>query len=205
MKTKLARAAAGATALLLVLIPLNRSPRAGQPEATAQRPRPTAPATTGSASALTAADAQQLLPFTPDQITDAADLASRFAAAYTTHRYDEPPQTYLQRLMPMASPQLLPTIERAAADTATLTQRRRTHEISTGQARPEVIRALGPTSITFLLTVTDHTATIHASRQNVLHYALTLTHTGDGWQVYAIELATTGNTGEPTAQLGPNP
>lgn len=99
----------------------------------------------------------------------------------------------------MANPQALPTIQRAAADTATLTQRRRTQEISTGQARPEAIRALGPTSITFLLTVTDHTATVHASRQDVLHYALTLAHTGNRWQVYAIELATTGNTGEPTA------
>jgi hypothetical protein len=99
----------------------------------------------------------------------------------------------------MASPQLLPTLERAAADTATLTQRRRTQEISTGRARPEMIRALGPTSITFLLTVIDHVTTVHASRQDVLHYALTLAHTGNRWQVYAIELAATGNTGEPTA------
>ena len=203
MNTKLAFAAAGATALILILIPLNRAYRAEQPEATVQPPRSSAPAATGSAPARTAADAQRLLPFTPDQIVDAADLASRFAVAYTTHRYDEPPRTYLQRLIPMASPQLLPTIERAATDTGTLTQRHRTQEISTGQARPEVIRTLGPTSITFLLTVIDHSTTIHASRQDLLYYALTLAKTRDRWQVYAIELADTGNTGEPTAHPTP--
>jgi hypothetical protein len=108
----------------------------------------------------------------------------------------------------MMSPQLRPLIERAANDPATLTQRRRLQEITTAQAQAEAIRALGPTSITFVIAVTEHVATAHANRTDTSHYALTLTHASssdgwDGWRVYAIELASTGNTGEITATPAP--
>jgi hypothetical protein len=152
---------------------------------------------------VTAGDAQRLLPFTPSQINDAAKLASTFTATYASHRYDETPSSYLARLTPMMSQQLRPVIERAAADPTALTQRRRLQQITTAQARPEAIRALGPTSITFLITVTEHVATAHANRQDTSHYALTLTQAASEWQVYAIELAATGNTGGITVTPDP--
>jgi hypothetical protein len=201
VNTKLALAAAGATVLLLVLIGVIRSHHTAARD-TAARPNAhsAAPATTTEPAIPSAGDAQRLLPFTPAQITDAARLATAFAASYTSHRYDETPSAYLTRLTPMISPQLLPVIERAAIDPAVLTQRRRLQQITTAQAHPETIRALGPNSITFLIGVTEHVATAHANRQDVLRYALTLTQAGGEWQVYAIELAATGNTGEHTAR-----
>jgi hypothetical protein len=150
-----------------------------------------------------------LLPFTDQQITDAADLAARFTAAYNTHRYDEPPPTYLNRLAPLTSAQLQPILAQAATDPAVLNQRRRDREITTAHAHAEAIRALGPTSITLLLTATTHTTTqppgqtgLHqtpqqpALRQEKARYAVTVTRKGDRWQVYAIELAVTGDAGE---------
>ena len=152
---------------------------------------------------LTSAEAARLLPFTPDQIAEAADLAARFIAAYGTYRYDEPPSAYLQRLTPMMSAQLRPAIERAADDPATLTQRRRTEEVATTQARPNTIRAIGPSSITIVLTATQTITTAHATRQDTSRYAATLTCTHDGWSMYAIELAATGDTGAPGEETAP--
>jgi hypothetical protein len=209
MNTKLAIAAACTAALLLVLVAIHHSHRTKAADArgdSGSRPIATTPTT---ARATATSDAQ-LLPFSPDQITQAANLAARFAATYASHRYDEAPSTYLNHLDPMMSPQLRPVIERAATDPATLTQRRRLQQITTAHARPETIRALGPTSITFLLAVTEHVATAHANRTDTSHYALTVTRAADqsddgsgGWQVYAIELASTGNTGQITATREP--
>lgn len=204
MNTKLALAAAGTTALVLALtlILANRPHHPGETSAPGHRgnSRPaTAPPTAATPTSLTAKDAQRLLPFDIGQITAAANLATTFATAYTTHRYDEPPRTYLDRLTPMMSPQLHPVIERAATDPVTLTQRHRLQEITSTQAHPAAIRAIEPTSITFLIEVTEQVATAHANRQDTTHYAITLTHATGSWQVYAIELAATGNTGQTTA------
>lgn len=200
MNTKAAAAGIALLVLVLVAVRCSHHTRTAEPATHQTSSSPT------STPASADGEAQRLLPFTPGQISQAADLAVRFAAAYASHRYDETPSAYLARLTPMLSPQLRPVIERAATDPATLTQRRRLQQITTAQARPEAIRALGPTSIIFLITVTEHVATAHANRTDASHYALTLTHTdpsdsgdgGDGWRVYAIELASTGNTGEIT-------
>jgi hypothetical protein len=210
MNTKLATTAAGVALLVvLVLVAIHRSHHIETTHPAAPRAGGSRPAaTTPTGTPALASDAQRLLPFTLSQISQAATLAAAFTAAYASHRYDETPSAYLTRLAPMMSPQLRPVIERAANDPATLIQRRRLQEITTAQAQAEAIRVLGPTSITFVITVTEHVATAHANRTDTGHYALTLTHAGsgdgwDGWRVYAIELASTGNTGEITATLEP--
>jgi hypothetical protein len=208
---RLLLAAAGITGVVLMLLCLSWSlQRPGRPGQPARSASPSAiPSAPGAASAspsrLTAADAERLLPFPAKQIADAGQLACEFTAAYGTYRYDEPPQRYVQRLMPMMSPQLRPAIERAAGDLTITVQRRRIQEISVGQAHPDGIRALGPSSVTFLIAATDQVTTAHATRQDTTHYAVTLTRTSDGWLVYAIDLAATGNTGEITATPGHTP
>ena len=203
----------------------HQSTRSAPPQPTASTapstPQTTTPRPAGAAPEA-APDAERLLPFTDQQITAAADLATRFTAAYTTHRYDEPPQTYLNRLNPMTSAQLRPTLAQTATDPAILNQRRQRREVTTAQARAEAIRTLGPTSITLLLTTTTRTTKRPADQQTApqqtpqetpqqipqqslqqdlqqetTRYAVTVTHHGDGWQVYAIELAVTGDTGDP--------
>jgi hypothetical protein len=201
MNAKLLLAAAAAAGLLLMLVCISWSHhrpgdnRTGKhPTSRMATPPPPNPAPLPRPD-LAAAGMGRLLPFPPDAITQAAETAANFTAAYGTHRYDEPPTEYLRRLEPMMSP----IVERAATDPATLTQRQRTQEVSAGQAHAQRIRALGPTSVTFLVTATEHVTTAHADRHDTIRYALTLSRASRGWLVYGIDLAATGDSGDRSA------
>jgi hypothetical protein len=190
------------TGAVLVGIAVSCTHRSDQPSSS------TAPGSASPPSTLTTPDAAPdtpdadgLLPFTGRQITAAVDLATRFTAAYASHRFDETPQAYLDRLASMMSAQLQPVIAQAATDPATLEQRRQRREVTTAQAQAEAIRTLGPTSITVLLTATTQTAQQQAGQQQAVRrettrYAVTVVPRDDSWRVYAIELAATGDTGE---------
>lgn len=149
-----------------------------------------------SPSTVTMADAQRLLPFALSQIADAGQLSLTFTAAYASYRYDEPPREYLARLTPMMSTQLRPSIDRAAADPTLLDQRHRQHEVATATAHAETIRTLGPSSITLIVTATTHITGDYTTRTETARYAVTTIRRSDGWLIYAIELATTGDTGD---------
>lgn len=197
---KLLAGAAG-LALIITCLTISLHRATTRTESGPGTPGQSHPATTGTTGLtppprLTADEAARLLPFNPRQIAEAADLATRFISTYGTYRYDEPPSAYLQRLTPMMSAQLRPAIERAASDPNTLTQRRRTQEVSATQALPEAIRAIGPSSITIMLVATQTITTAHATRPETSRYAATLIPTHDGWSLYAIELAATGDTGD---------
>ncbi|WP_395107259.1 hypothetical protein [Actinomadura sp. SCN-SB] len=183
-----------------------RTPAQGTP-----RPPATAASTPDSIAStrpsMAAAEIVRLLPFRQEEIAAGVQVARRFTAAYGTWRYNEDPRQYLARLTPMASDQLRPQLERAATDPTTTSHRRRLHQTSTGQARAEAIRGLGPTSITVILTGTQHLATPHTAWQDTSRYAVTLTHhgRGRGWRVYAFDLAATGDAGDtPTSERGRN-
>lgn len=154
-----------------------------------RNPHPAAsPAEATSPPHITAAEVCRLLPFSPHQIAEAATLACAFTAAYTTYRHDEPPEDHLRRLDAMMSPHLRPLIERTTTDPDTLLQRRRAQQNSTGQAHPQTIRAINPTSITIVITATQQLTTTYVTRSETTRYALTLTPSGRGWQVHAVEL-----------------
>lgn len=190
-----------ATGLILVLVCLscsNRRPGRSAHPAHGHGTSSRAPAgPTASQPSRTAADAARLLPFPPEQLARAAQLAETFAAAYSTHRYNEPPAEYLQRLAPMMRPSLHAVIERTATDPAVVVQRQRAQEVTVGEARTDAIRELGPASITFVVTATEHITTAYANRQDTVRYAITLVPTaGGGWRAYDVELAATGQAGD---------
>jgi hypothetical protein len=172
-----------------------RTPAQGtpQPPATAA-PAPDLTASTRASKA--APEIMRLLPLRQQEIAAGVQVARRFTAAYLTWRYNQDPQHYLARLTPMASDQLRPQLERAATDPTTTTHRRHLHQTSTGQARAEIIRALGPASITVILTGTQHLATPHTAWQETSRYAATVTRHGRDWRVYAFDLAATGDAGD---------
>jgi hypothetical protein len=191
----------GSVGLILVLVCLscsNRSPGRSAHPAHGPGTSSRAPAgPTASRPSRTAADAARLLPFPPEQITRAAQLAQAFVATYSTHRYNEPPTDYLQRLAPMMSPSLRAVLERTATDPAVLVQRQRTQETTVAEARMQAIRELGPGSITFVVTAIEHLTTAYATRQDTIRYAVTTVGTtGGGWRVYDVELAATGQAGD---------
>lgn len=196
---------AGVAGLIFLLIWLSWPTHRNAAHVPPAYPRGEAPAPAASARTPVRADAAsgeivRLLPVSADRLTQAARLACSFAAAYTTHRYDQAPEEYLQRLTPMMTSQLRASVEHAAHDPAELNRRQRTQETSVGRAYAETIRTLGPNSVTFLVTATTHITTTYAHRIETAHYAVTLTTSGNAsgarWLVYDIEPASAGQTGD---------
>jgi hypothetical protein len=140
---------------------------------------------------------QHLLPVTLEEISRAAELARQFLIAYGTYRFDETPEDYVNRLVPMMSNELRQLIEQSAHNGALLAQRRRDHLVATAQARLDGTRMLTDGSIIFLLTGTQHLTAGSASRAETARYAVTLADTDNGdWTVTAVELAAIGDTGD---------
>jgi len=99
MSPLLKAAAAGCVAITLAACGVLRPAPASQPQ---HQP---APASRPAAAAAPPAsgDGYALLPFTRQQLTEAAALAGQFTALYGTYRYDQPPAAYLARLEPLTT------------------------------------------------------------------------------------------------------
>lgn len=198
-KPTLALILIGLVLLIAALWSTFRSPT--RPDHPAARSTPSAdttpsPGATPASRPVTTRDIAGLLPLGEDQIVAAAELARRFTALYGTWRYTESTSQYLARLTPLMSAQLRPELERAAADIATAVQRYRLQQTSTGHARVDALRTLGPTSITALVTGTEHITTPHRAWRETSHYAITVIHHDQNWRIYAFDLAATGDHGD---------
>jgi hypothetical protein len=72
--------------------------------------------------------------------------------------------------------------------------RSQARQVSAGAAAIEAIRAFGPSSLTFLVQITEHLTATSGTSQLVTTYAITVTGSAAAWQVTDIELAAAGNT-----------
>lgn len=201
-----------AAVLLAVALTVSRpgrqqAPPSPPPSASPSAPPSASPSPSSSASGTQpgSPSADQLLPVAPQEITRAAQLARHFVAAYGTYRFDETPDTYLNRLTPMMDGELRRQITKSASAGALLTQRRRDQVISTADARLDGIRDLSAGSIIFLATEIEHLSSGGKHSDQVARYAVTVTNTHSGtgtdfgtgdWAVTAIELASIGDTGD---------
>ena len=55
------------------------------------------------------------------------------------------------------------------------------------------VRAFGPTSLTFVVAISQRITSTKGTGKQITNYAVTLTGTGSSWQVNDIELASAGN------------
>jgi hypothetical protein len=157
-----------------------------------------APAHSGEAASPPAAPAGAaggLLPFTADQLASAAALADRFAAAYSTWSWRQPPAAWLATLTPMTAGRLDGALAQAAATPGLLTQRTQAHQAATATASGAQIRDLTPGSVTLTLTIRQVITSTSGASTTATSLALTLIPSGGGWQVYDVEPAAAGNTG----------
>jgi hypothetical protein len=166
--------------------------------------RPAAGATSPSASPDTTAPAvrvpassqvniYQWLPFTQHDLAQAASVATQFAAYYGTYSYNESPASYAGRMQGLATSQLVSTIERGYATPGVASLRAQQRRIYTGNAVVNSLRAFGPTSITFVVTINQKITSPHGPSQASGQYAVTVANAGSGWQVTDIQLASAGN------------
>ena len=139
-------------------------------------------------------DIYQWLPFTPAGLAAAASVVTRFGDAYGTYSYTESADAYAATLSPVTSADLTAQITAAYAAPGVATPRVSGKQVATGTATIDSISAFGPTSLTFVVHITQRIAAASGSSQTSATYSVTLTGGGTNWQVTSIELASVGNS-----------
>jgi hypothetical protein len=167
-------------------------PAPGQ-RAAATRPAPSSPAPPGATAATPGLAA--LLPASPAWIEAAAGLATRFATAYTTWSWTQPPTAWLARLRPITASQLYPALAQAAWTPGILAQRDHARQAAAGTVTGERIRDLTPGSVIITVQVRQVITSPAGHSQVADDLAVTVARAGGGQAVWDVEPATAGNTG----------
>jgi hypothetical protein len=133
------------------------------------------------------------LPFNQHQLARAAAVVTEFGAYYGTYSYSESPQSYVSRMEGLATGQLAQSIGSGFAAPGLTAQRKQQKQVSSGSAQINALRAFGPSSITFLVTITQKISSTSGTSHQVNQYAITVTQSGGAWQASSIQLASVGN------------
>jgi hypothetical protein len=146
----------------------------------------------GSSTASSQVNIYQWLPFTEPQLAKAAGVVTQFSAYYGTYSYTESAAAYIGRMQGLMTSQLAPAIARAYATPGLASQRSQQKQVSAGSAAIDSLRAFGPSSVTFVVSV-NQKITGTSPRQMSTQYAVTVTDSTGSWQVSDIQLASVGN------------
>lgn len=158
-------------------------------------PRPSATPTAAALDPETF-DIYAYLPWTREQLAGSADVARRFLAQYATHRHDEDPVSYAERLKSFTTNELGESLTRTVTDPGRVERERADQVVSEGTAKIRTIRTFGENSITWVGTATERITAASGSRQVVQEYAVTTIQVGDAWRVYDFNLAEAGQDGD---------
>ncbi len=173
--------------------------RSGRPAAPAPAGSPVAasPIPTvspvGAAGQAAAPDIYQWLPFTEPGLGAAARVVTKFGAAYGTFSYTESTASYVGAMSNLVTPAVSQLLARAYAAPGVAGPRVSGKQVATGTATVNSLRAFGPSSLTFVVTMSQEISSTHG-RSNVSgQYSVTLTGGDSNWQVSDIELSSAGN------------
>jgi hypothetical protein len=166
---------------------------------------PTPAATTGSPSAPASAPASSpaatgsvniysWLPFTQQDLADAAAVTVKFCVDYNTFTYTENASGYVAKMNGLITAQLATTLQASYATQGVATLRKSQKQLSTGTAAISSLRAFGPSSLTFIVNAGQHLVSSRGTTNGTNQYAVTVTGSGSSWQVNDIELASAGNS-----------
>jgi hypothetical protein len=186
----------------LILPKLSHS--GGQPAAASTSPAASAPAsasapgTTGTpAATVTASPAAagnvniySWLPFTQQDLADAASVAEKFCVDYNTFAYTESPAAYVAKMSGLITGQLATTLQASYSTAGVAALRTSQKQVSTGTAVINSLRA----SLTFVVTTGQRLVSSKGTTTGSTQYAVTVTGSGSSWQVDDIELASAGNS-----------
>ena len=176
-------------------------PAPGQ-RAAATRPAPSSPPPPGATAARPGLAA--LLPASPAWIEAAAGLAARFAAAYATWSWTQPPAAWLARLRPMTASQLYPALAQAVWTPGILAQRDHGRQAAAGTVTGERIRDLTPGSVIITVQVRQVITSPAGHSEVADDLAVTVVRASGGQAVWDVEPAAAGNTGgDPADALSP--
>lgn len=161
---------------------------------------PASPAPTGApAPAGSPVNIYQLLPFTQADLSQAAGVVRQFCTDYATYSYTESASSYVSRMRSLVTPTLAATLEQDWATPGVAQARTQQKQSATGSGVITALRAFGPSSMTFVVTLTQKTNSTQRTGKTSTHaasadYAITAAQSGSGWQVNDIQLASAGNS-----------
>jgi hypothetical protein len=168
------------------------------PAATAPGAQPSqgtvAPAGTASPATAGGVDIYSWLPFTQPGLAAAATVTEKFVVDYNTYTYTESADDYVGRMNGLITTQLADTLRGLYSTPGVAKVRTDQKQVSTGTAVINSLRAFGPSSLTFIVTGTQHLATTKGTSSGSSQYAVTLTGSGTSWQVNDIELSSAGQS-----------
>jgi 3-oxoacyl-ACP reductase-like protein len=141
-----------------------------------------------------AANIYDWLPFTQADLADAAALTVRFCVDYETYTYTESAAGYIGPMSGLTTSELLATLQQGYSAPGVASLRTGQKQISSGTASITSLRAFGQTSMTFVVAVGQHLVSSKGTTSSTTQFAVTVTGSGDSWQVSDIELASLGNT-----------
>jgi len=150
------------------------------------------------ASTAGGAEIYQWLPFTPADLSAAAQATLSFATDYVTWSYTESPAAYAAKLNGLVTPQEVATLKNGYSTSGVAGPRAAGKQVSTGSGTINSIRSFGtgPTSITFVVTINQQVTSTQpattATPQSA-QYTVTVVSSGGAWQVNDIELSALGN------------
>jgi hypothetical protein len=156
-------------------------------------PPPTVTASPATAGGTGGVNIYSWLPFTQQDLADAASVAVRFSVDYNTYSYTESPKAYTDAMGGLITSQLATTLQAAYATPGVARLRTGERQVSTGTAAIGSLRAFGPSSMTFVVDTTQHLVTSVKTSNASAQYAVTLTGSGASWQVSDIEPSNAGN------------
>ena len=152
------------------------------------------PAVTASPAAAEGVNIYSWLPFTQQDLADAASVATQFTVDYDTYTYTETPSQYVGTMGGLVTGELAVTLKSAYATPGVATLRTGEQQVSTGTAVIDSLRAFGPSSMTFIVTAGQRLVSAKGTTSGSTQYAITVTGSGTSWQVSDIELESAGNS-----------
>ena len=168
--------------------PAASSSPAAQPATTPATPA--TPATTGGG-----ANIYQWLPFSQQDLTEAAQATLSFAADYDTYSYTETDKAYIGKMAGVVTAELAATLKNAYDLPSAVLMRSSQKQVATSSGQIVSIRSFGtgPSSIIFVVNITQKVSATSGPTSTTQQYAVTAIAAGGGWQVNDIELAKAGN------------
>lgn len=165
-------------------------PAASSAPAAQSATTPASPATTGGG-----VNIYQWLPFTQQDLTAAAQATLAFAADYDTYSYTETDKAYIGKMASVVTSELAAVLKNAYDLPGARQARSAGKQVSTSSGTIASIRSFGtaPTSIVFVVSITQKLAATSGTKTTTGQYAVTVVSGPAGWQVNDIEQATAGN------------
>jgi hypothetical protein len=151
------------------------------------------PPSTGPVIGNSAGAIYQWLPFRPADLAAAAEVAVQFGDLYDTFSYSQSPSDYARSLRSVTTSDLEAQLQRAYSTPGLAGPRVDEKQVSTGRAKINSLRAFGPGSLTFIVTITQKIASTKGSSENTSQFAETVVGGSGNWQVNDIEPASAGN------------